>query len=392
MRTFLAKGALLTTSLGFSFLLFEIILRSLGYVAIYKVYSNPEMLWQHDDLLGWSHEPNSMDEYIGPRPWPIEFRSHVAINSLGLRGPEPASLPPDGIRILILGDSMVAGFEVANEDTFVARLEKKLSEKLSNSVQVINGGVRGYGSDQSYLYFRERGLDLKPDVVLHFMSENDLIEDITIHRMRRIFGKAAFIDDGSSHLKLIAAPVPMYPQCSEYRVGLEQQIVRVDGIFGRMLCRLQVVLFDRSALFSFVTIAIPWEQWGTLLRDLYYVGMPNPNPTLGEEDGATELGPQLPVTDKILREMAMTVRSTGARFAFAVTPTRLRYYREYGILLDHADVLLLDRIEKADPLEVQFKHDSHYTVSGHEIIAEQMAERLSPMISALLVDRASPRH
>lgn len=387
MRLFIAKGALLVASLGLTFVLFEVILRLLGYEAIYEVYSTPEILWQHDELLGWSHEPNSVEDYIGPRPWPIEFRSRVAINSLGLRGPEPAPLPPDGIRILILGDSMVAGFEVEYEDTFVARLEKKLSKKFSKPIQVINGGVRGYGSDQSYLYFRERGRRLKPDVVLHWMSENDLIEDITIHRMRRIFGKAAFIDDGSSRLKLIASPVPMYPMCSEYRIDPEQGIVRVDGFMGRMLCRLQLVLFDRSALFSFVTTLVPWDQWGSLLRDLYYVGMPDPN--LKRDEGQTDVELQPPVTDKILREMAETVRSTGARFTFVATPTGLSYFREYGVRLDDADVLVVDRIDAADPSEIRFKHDSHYTVSGHEIAAEQLAEKLSAMIHDVLADRAA---
>ena len=84
----------------------------LGYAAIYEVYSKPEILWQHDELLGWSHVPNSKEEYVGPRPWPIEFRSPVTINSAGMRGPELAPISSNDYRILNLGDSMVAGFEV----------------------------------------------------------------------------------------------------------------------------------------------------------------------------------------------------------------------------------------------------------------------------------------
>jgi hypothetical protein len=334
----------------------------LGYAAIYEVYSTPEILWQHDELLGWSHEPDSEAEYVGPRPWPVEFRSKIAINSLGSRGPEPASLPAEGIRILILGDSMVAGFEVEYEGTFVVRLEKKLGPQFANPIQVINDGVRGCGSDQSYLS-RERGRELKPDIVRHWMSENDRVEDITIHRMRRIFGKSGFINDGSGRFERIATPVPLYPWCSKYRVDRERGVVRIDGFSGRMLCRLQLVLFDRSALFSFVTMRVPWDQWGSLLRDLYYAGIPDPNLKQGEGEGQAGTNPP-PITAGILQEMA--------------TPTGLQYLREFGFGLADSDVLLVDEIDSADPSVVRFKHDSHYTVSDHEIVAGELAEKLAP--------------
>ncbi len=38
-------------------------------------------MWQHDPLLGWSHEPNAEETFVGPRPWPIEFETPVSINS-----------------------------------------------------------------------------------------------------------------------------------------------------------------------------------------------------------------------------------------------------------------------------------------------------------------------
>ena len=58
---------------------------------------------------------------------------------------------------MVLGDSAVAAFEVAYAETFVAQLERKLTHKLGLPVRVINAGVRGYGTDQDYLYYRERG-------------------------------------------------------------------------------------------------------------------------------------------------------------------------------------------------------------------------------------------
>ena len=136
----------------------EVAFRLLGYSAIYDEYSKPTMLWQHDDRLGWSHIPNASETYVGPRPFPIEFRAPIQINSQGLRGPELAELPPGGVRILLTGDSRTVAFEVPWDQTFAARLEALLAERLApRAVQVVNAGVRGYGTDQAYLYYHERG-------------------------------------------------------------------------------------------------------------------------------------------------------------------------------------------------------------------------------------------
>lgn len=372
----LAKAALLVVSLAFSLAVCELLLRSLGYAAIYEVYSNPEMLWQHDPLLGWSHEPHSSAEYVGPRPWPIEFRSQVDINSLGQRGPEPASGTQDGVRILFLGDSMVAGFEVAFEETFVELLEARLARALGRPVEVVNGGVRGYGTDQSFLSFRERGRALAPDVVLLWLSHNDLIDDVTIHRMRRIFGKPAFVLDETTGLRLVASPVPLYPACSEYRIDEAGQVVRVDSLAGRALCRVQLALFDRSALFSFVTTLIPWERWGHLLRDLYYLGMP----ATGTPGAAPSATTAPPITHHILARMRDEVRAAGAAFYVVGPPNVFESFEEAGIELAPETILSLDRVETADPARTQFKHDSHYTPYGHQLVAEQLAELLIPRL------------
>jgi hypothetical protein len=75
-------------SVALTLLLFEVGFRIAGYEAIYEIYSKPWIFWKHDELLSWSHEPGASGYYVGPRPWPIEFRAFVSINSIGLRGPD----------------------------------------------------------------------------------------------------------------------------------------------------------------------------------------------------------------------------------------------------------------------------------------------------------------
>jgi hypothetical protein len=253
--------------------LFELGLRLAGYGAIYDMYSKPWIFWQYDPVLGWSQQPGARAEYIGPRPWPVEFQTSVAINSSGLRGPELEALPPGGRRVLVLGDSMVAAFEVPWESTFTALLQDQLSASSGAPVQVVNAGVRGYGTDQSLLYYRERGRELQPDLVVFFHSGNDLMDNTTLHEMRRPLGKPAFALEGNGSITLLGTPVPRYPACSEYRLTPSFEIARIDGALGRALCQVQMSLFDHSALFSFLTQLVPWNQ--VVLGWLYYLGNPH---------------------------------------------------------------------------------------------------------------------
>src|SRR5207344_2701442 len=84
---------------------------------------------------------------------------------LGLRGPEVTAKRPGELRILALGDSFTYGYGVQDAETYPAVLEALLRER-GHDVSVLNAGVPGYSTDQSYAYFLGAGLDLEPDVVI----------------------------------------------------------------------------------------------------------------------------------------------------------------------------------------------------------------------------------
>ena len=220
---------LVLTSFALAGGLAELGLRLAGYAALYDVYSKPELFWQHDPRLGWSLEPGARGRYVGPRPFPIEFDTTVEINSLGLRGPELPRREAGELRVLFLGDSVVAGLEVEQQETFVALLEAQLQRRMGRPLHVINAGVRGYGTDQSLLWYRERGRALAPDLVALVFSANDFDDNVTLHRARRPFGKGAFALRSTGALELVGVPVPQYPLCSAWILGPGYEPTRVDG-------------------------------------------------------------------------------------------------------------------------------------------------------------------
>jgi hypothetical protein len=92
-------------------------------------------------------------------------------NSHGFRSPEiPLEKPPDRTRVLVVGDSMVYGVGVENDETFPAALER-----LTPTLQVINAGVPAYGGAEELVQLREEIDVWKPDIVIAACFWNDLL-------------------------------------------------------------------------------------------------------------------------------------------------------------------------------------------------------------------------
>jgi lysophospholipase L1-like esterase len=98
----------------------------------------------------------------------------VRVNALGLRGPEVAAAPAPGTRrLLVLGDSVVFGEGLAEEDTFPRLLERALAEAGAAPTEVLNGAAPGYNTEAELAYLREVGLALAPDELVLGVSLND---------------------------------------------------------------------------------------------------------------------------------------------------------------------------------------------------------------------------
>jgi lysophospholipase L1-like esterase len=81
--------------------------------------------------------------------------------------------------MLVLGDSIVFGLGVTAEDAFPRALERILAKRLGRPVEVINGGVPGYGTLQEIKLFEESVEKLRPQVVLLTLAVfNDVTDNI----------------------------------------------------------------------------------------------------------------------------------------------------------------------------------------------------------------------
>ena len=98
------------------------------------------------------------------------------VNSLGLRGPDIAFDKSAGERrILWLGDSLVFGIGVNNEQTMPAVVERLANQGSRNArYRVVNMGVPSYNTEQELIQLENLGLNLQPDAVLLLFAPNDI--------------------------------------------------------------------------------------------------------------------------------------------------------------------------------------------------------------------------
>lgn len=172
-------------------------------------YDTGSMVRRHP-VLGHFHPTNTRTWVKTP-----QFTVRLDFNPMGLRDPRQSyAKPPGTFRVLALGDSYVEGAQVQAHETMAARLEALLTETTGRPVEVINGGVFGYGTTQEYLLLDEIGVHFQPDlVVLFFCHCNDVPNNN--YRLELIDGdlkralKPYFdLADDTAELRLIPPPAP----------------------------------------------------------------------------------------------------------------------------------------------------------------------------------------
>lgn len=100
-------------------------------------------------------------------------------NSQGFRNREEYNYqkPAETIRVLSLGDSHTQGYEVRQDHTYSAVLERYL-RKHAGSAQVLNTGVSGFSTAEALVLLENEGLRYQPDVVVLGFFGNDLEDNI----------------------------------------------------------------------------------------------------------------------------------------------------------------------------------------------------------------------
>lgn len=148
---------------------------------------------EHDPLLGYVPR-------AGFHGTQNAWHTQVTIDGAGLRS--NGAPPPDGTPLVAVGDSFTFGDEVSDADTWPARLERRLGRP------VLNGGVFGYGFDQTALR-AERLIAGRPVAgLIVALIPDDLERCEYAYR----FAAKPYFDVAAGRLALRHVPVPPPPE------------------------------------------------------------------------------------------------------------------------------------------------------------------------------------
>ncbi|MBF0482688.1 MAG: hypothetical protein HQK81_09830 [Desulfovibrionaceae bacterium] len=132
----------------------------------------------------------------GRRTLPGVYDYTYANNSLGLRGPEIDFSDTAKRRVLVLGDSFAYGVGVSDEQTSVSLLGRYLASR-DPSLEVVNAGDPGVGTDYELKFYRTLGTRLKPRLVALYFFANDF-EDNSFAKYYAVDGQGAIVEQSLS--------------------------------------------------------------------------------------------------------------------------------------------------------------------------------------------------
>ena len=377
----------------------------------------PASFWQDDERFGWYHTPGAEGYYFNP---PGEYNAYARVNEAGLIDEPYTEGKPEGVyRILVLGDSFTEGLRVPMDAAFHSVLEQRLNEE-GQKVEVINGGVAGWGTDQQLLFYQEIGRRYDPDLVLvAFFPANDVMNN-TMSLERENFGGVRkpyyLLEDGE--LVLHNYPVGSEP---EEGGGESEKPEATPPSPEPSLQALQPAL-EHSALYRYLTprlrvaapgLALKLAEWG-----LIKPGSETRNAAQGPGYIPVAYGvyhvPLEPLweqgwdtTAAILAELKRQVEGDGAALAVVVLPAQEQVVpgawdltlatfpamqsqtwdldqpnRRLAGILDSLGIPYLDLLpvfRAADGASLFFPIDRHWNEAGHALAGEALASWLQSL-------------
>lgn len=353
----------------------------------------PDPISDFDPELGFAHVPGAEGWWVNIAV-PFEFGTYVTISSQGLRDREFDLEKPAGVtRVLLLGDSVVDGLEVPLENTFAKQLERRFRES-GRDVEVINGGHYGYGTDQELLFYRHRGRQFQPDVVVLCFMTNDIENNFSVESL----GPKPFFElgpDGKLQLKNFPVTPPEASDLS--RPSLPE--------------RVKQTLYTHSKLYRFTGYQTKRHLPG-LRSFLMELGIMDDAGELGavlQTEYSKYAGPYEAVTSDyyergwtltqaLILQLKKEVESSGAQFVMVIMPDPRQFAPEartpgwnatkwndrLASLCADAGMRCLDLYPIFRSLVPQgqnellfYPRDGHPTSEGHLRIAEALYDYLS---------------
>jgi hypothetical protein len=276
---------------------------------------------------------------------PGEYSIELSSNSAGMRGEKEYRVekPSGTYRIAMVGDSFVYGFGVTDEEVLSRRLEDLLHDRFGSDAvfEVLNFGVSGFGQAEELVVYRNKVRNYQPDEVILFYFNND-IGNNAVSKLFKLGEDGELTRTGNEYLPGVKAREIMYG------------IAPIRWLFNHS----QAWNLVRNRLSAIVQRSL-LEKQGMRRFD----------------DATTE---SLELTRILIKEFIGEIIADGAVPTVFIIPHQT---------LDSNFPLASDEIQEAGAelvdgrefllQEDYYRRDSHWRPSGHQKVAEKLAEAVS---------------
>ena len=307
----------------------------------WELVASRRMAWVQYDTPGAGYTLMKPNKHYEWQSIPVDINPH------GLRGPEATyEKPPGTFRILNLGDSVVMGWGVREEDTYGRQLESLLNENGTgdSKFEVINAGVPGWNLENASAYLEAEGLKYKPDVIVLGLT---LANDVK--------GKSALLADNQpASMKWLRSNTYLWPFLT---IQLRWMEARSNG-----RDRIDVIdpPTDADKYFPLDPEAEQWNQFWNLVLDIN---------RLGEENDIPVVLVIFPLEFQVIDESYSTLSQEllTARAAEAGIPAidPLSAFQQACLEKPGGECQLEDRYLFADVW-------MHPSANGHKLIADEL--------------------
>ena len=263
-----------------------------------------------------------------------EFR----INAQGFRDDNDYNYAktPGTIRLLVLGDSHTAGFEVDQEATFPEVVERYL-ELRGVRAEALNTGISGFGTAEQLAFLENEGVRYQPDVVVLGFFGNDYENAVSS-------GLFSLEDDRLEVRSKSYAP-------STSVLGILNEVPPLRW------------LSENSHLYS-VAMNTAWmiarRAAAAAAEEEVEVEHALPSEALTDYKGD--------LVARLLGRMCAAARNAGARFIVVDIPVRHRWTGDIDPKNDESFPTVISSVPKA--LEPQFRGNSDLFISSKEVLQD----------------------
>jgi len=360
-RTVLVFSIFMIVTIAFTLIFAEIALRFYHYGQISIVKNDDASrikLNRYNEELGWTNIPNFEGYLSDPKEG---FNGFIKFDENGIRVNDN-DINAEGEAILMIGGSITGGFEVDNNETYTAVLEREFFENGCN-YRVYNAGVNGYGTDQS-LWNLERLLNIiKPKYVIYMFSSDDFENNRSIKISNTIWGKPAFAY-GKEELILHNMPSEKFDvSYYAYIKYTDEGYDLVEGNINQMQLSLMTFIKNNFALYY-------------PLRNIYAYLKISPENSMEKKVRYEDF--------KVLELILKSMKKDGIElFVTSNTTENDEEYTDDLIKIsDKLDITYLNIFPyfTEDPGYYGWKTDTHWNEKGHSQAAAALYDLLNPLL------------